>query len=558
MSAPSFIPSDPTAEEWDVVVVGTGMGGSNVGFELAKRGHRVLFIEKGKYLFGDHDRGTGYYPVSAKEPEARLNRGAWPLKLEGRTELGDVALFAPLGCGTGGSTSLYAAQLERLSPLDFEPRKQYPDDSESTLPEAWPITYEELVPYYRRAEELFEVSGTQDPLQTDPGARLRKPPPISPRDADFIKSFEELGLHPFRAHVGMRFVENCMECAGGLCPRSCRRDAGSVCLLPAIEKHGASLLPECSVERLEADGPRVTRVHCRRGDEEFQIRARVVVVSAGAYMSPILLLKSRSEAWPDGLGNRSGLVGRNLMMHVSDFIALRPRRQLPAEGPRKAMVFNDFYVYEGKKLGTVQSGPIRVNYNYVLYFLRSVWDRAPRGWLQPFRPLLRIAALVGAFLFRKAAVYATILEDLPYDDNRVELDPSALNGMRFEYTRRKELLERITFFRKALRKVVGARHWMVVLSGKNNLNYGHPCGTCRFGDDPASSVLDRNNRVHDLENLYVVDSSFFPSSGGNNPSLTIAANAIRVGEAIDEALRTSQVAEVSRTPIGRPRDPGLE
>jgi choline dehydrogenase-like flavoprotein len=109
--------------------------------------------------------------------------------------------------------------------------------------------------------------------------------------------------------------------------------------------------------------------------------------------------------------------------------------------------------------------------------------------------------------------------------------------MRFRYTSRDELIERIRYFRKVLRKTVGSRHWMVVLSGKSNLNYGHPCGTCRFGNDPASSVLDRNNRVHDLENLYVVDSSFFPSSGGNNPSLTIAANALRVGEAIDAALR---------------------
>ncbi len=190
MSSLPFIPADPAGEEWDVVIVGTGMGGSTVGFELAKRGHRVLFIEKGKYLFGDHDRGTGYYPVSAVAPEARLNRGAWPLKLEGRTELGEVKLFAPLGCGTGGSTSLYAAQLERLNPVDFEPRKQYPNASESTVPEAWPITYEELVPYYRRAETLFEVCGTQDPLQTDPGATLLEPPPISPRDADFFKSFE--------------------------------------------------------------------------------------------------------------------------------------------------------------------------------------------------------------------------------------------------------------------------------------------------------------------------------------------------------------------------------
>jgi choline dehydrogenase-like flavoprotein len=508
------------------------MGGSTVGYALAQHGHRVLFIEKGMYLFGDHDRGDGTEPGHATDPVERLRQGAWPLPLEGSTDKGEMKFFAPLGCGTGGSTSLYAGQLERMTPADFAPRAQYRDITGSTLPEAWPISYEELLPYYRRAETLFHVCGTPDPLHPDPESALLDPPPLSPRDEDLYESFRELGLHPYRAHMAVRFQDDCMECAGALCPHRCRGDAGSICMLPAVEKHGAALLPECEVLRLEADATRVTNVHCRRQGEEFAVRARVVVLAAGAYMTPILLLKSQSSHWPDGLANRSGLVGRNLMLHTSDFIAVRLRRQLPSDGPRKSLSLNDFYIYEGTKLGTVQSGPVRINYGYVLHFLRTVFDRNPRKWLRPLRPLLRIVAVIGAFHYRNAAVYANIVEDLPYHDNRVLPDPSSPNGMRFEYTCPDELLERNRLFRSAFQERLSSHHSVVFLTGENNLNYGHPSGTCRFGDETATSVLDRNNRAHDVENLYVVDASFFPSSGGINPSLTIAANALRVAEVI--------------------------
>jgi choline dehydrogenase-like flavoprotein len=139
--------------------------------------------------------------------------------------------------------------------------------------------------------------------------------------------------------------------------------------------------------------------------------------------------------------------------------------------------------------------------------------------------------------FRRATLFSTIVEDLPYAENRVIPDPNAPNGRRFEYTYARELDERNRHFRRQLIRRLAPRHRIrFVTGGGNNLNYGHVCGTCRFGDDPATSVLDRTNRAHDLDNLYVVDASFFPSSGGTNPSLTIAANALRVGEVIDRRL----------------------
>lgn len=535
-AANPYAPAAPGEGSWDVIVVGTGMGGSTAGYELARRGKRVLFLERGRFLFGGADRGDGRLELEPDEsPEARLRRGLWPLPIQGSTNFGPTEFFAPLGCGSGGSTSLYAAQLERLSPLDFKPRANYPEATDSTLPEAWPVSYEEFVPYYRRAEELFRVRGTPDPLNPDPAAALREPPPLSPRDQDFHDSFRELGLHPYRAHAAYEFLPGCEECGGVLCPRGCKNDAGRICLMPALEQHGARLLAGCEVLGLDADARAVQRVRCRWNGQALEVRAKTVVLAAGALMTPILLLNSASPAWPQGLANSSGMVGRNLMFHASDFIAVRPRRPRSASGPKKALALNDFYVHQGRKLGTFQSVGIAIGRGSILYFLRGTMQKAPAWQRKLASPFLRAISIVAARYFDGAGVFASIIEDLPYLENRVVPDLQARNGMRFEYRYTEHLRERTKLFRKRLAKVLAPHHRMLVLAGENNINYGHTCGTCRFGDDPATSVLDRDNRAHGIENLYVVDASFFPSSGGTNPSLTIAANALRVGEAIAKA-----------------------
>jgi choline dehydrogenase-like flavoprotein len=537
MSPHAYAPESLEPGAWDALVVGTGMGGATAGHALAQKGWRVLFVERGHFLFGDFDRGTGQIPDGADEaPEARLDRAQWPLPIEGTTSFGPLEFFAPLGCGTGGSTSLYAAQLERLHPRDFRPRANHPQARDTTLPEAWPISYDEIVPFYRKAEALFGVTGTPDPLNPDPEAALREPPPLSPRDQDLFDSFRELGLHPYRAHAGLAFLPGCDGCPGVMCPRDCKSDAGRVCLMPALEKHGARILSDCQVLGLEADASRVTGVRCRWQGREIRLSARIVVLAAGALATPSLLLGSRSPTWPDGLANRSGCVGRNLMFHASDFIAVRARQRLSGVGPRKALSLNDFYVHNGAKLGTFQSVGISVDPGYVLYYLRTVFQKAPKWQRALIGPFLPIVARVAALYFDGAAVFASIIEDLPYWENRVVPDPAAKNGLRFDYRYPGELRERTSQSRRALSESLKRRHRTMLLSGENNLNFGHTCGTCRFGDDPATSALDRNNRAHDVSNLYVVDASFFPSSGGTNPSLTIAANALRAAEAMHRQL----------------------
>lgn len=548
MTAAEYTPHDPTSVTWDVVIVGTGMGGSTLGYQLARQGLRVLFLEKGQFL---QDPALPVPPPQAPagdERAQRLQAGHWPERIQGNTTFGPLDFHAPLGCGTGGSTLLYAAGLERFMPADFTPRANHAGVTDSTLPERWPISYDELAPYYEQAERLFRVRGTPDPLGASTGAGLLEPPPMSARDQHLDASFKRLGLHPYRVHVGYQYVPGCTGCTEGRCLRQCKSDAATIGLLPALQQHGAKILPECEVTRLQADRQRVSGVVARWRGQEISIKARVVALAAGAYMSPVLLLNSKSPAWPEGLANDSGLVGRNLMFHVSDFIAVAPLKRLSGEGPEKSLALNDFYLHGGRKYGTFQTLGAPIVPGQIMQYMRDMaqkertwWKKLasphPVWWRKLSSPVIRAVALLAyhGFNFKNAAIWATIVEDLPYHDNRIIADPTARNGMRFEYRYTDELKGRVQAFRKILAQAM-APHRLIVLSGENNINFGHVCGTCRFGDDPATSVLDKHNRAHGLANLYVVDASFFPSSGGTNPSLTIAANALRVADTIGREL----------------------
>ena len=558
MASPSHVPDDPESIEWDVVVVGTGMGGATAGYALAKAGRSVLFLEKGRFLHEEVDvHGNGSVKVSPERiaqledrlddrPAVRMARGRWPLRLQGTTSFGTLEFFAPLGCGTGGSTALYAAALERLAPADFRPKENYPDVDGSTLPEAWPISYEDLRPYYRSAEELFRVRGTRDPLSQEPDSCLLEPPPLSERDQFFLDSFTNIGLHPYRVHVGCEFVEGCDGCPARLCHRGCKSDSARICLVPALEHYGAKIITQCDVTTFEAEGSDLKRVRGTWNGREVSIRSKIVVLAAGALMSPVLLLNSKSSEWPNGLANRSGLVGRNLMLHASDFMVIGSTKRLSIEGPSKSLAMNDFYFAGGEKLGTIQAVGATSRVGTIMQYIRDTAQRDSTWWKKlasPYptwyrklsSPIIRLIALAAYSKFKSGAVWASIVEDLPYHENRVIADARATNGRRFEYRYPEELGKRVRSLRERLAKALGP-HRLLVLSGNDNINFGHACGTCRFGDDPETSVLNRNNRAHDVSNLYVVDASFFPSSGGTNPSLTIAANALRVAEAIDEHL----------------------
>jgi choline dehydrogenase-like flavoprotein len=529
------IPRDPEREEWDVIVVGTGMGGSTAGYELARLGRRVLFLEKGRFL---HAGPVPPDPHSTWDAvgQARMRTGRWPVPLEGETTFGKVKFFAPMGCGSGGSTAVFGAQLERFQSMDFRPRASFPHVTDANLPEQWPIAYEEFVPFYRRAEALYRVCGTPDPLNPDAESQLRPPPALSERDQVLWDSMVSLGLHPYRSHVGFHHIPDCFECFD-VCAKDCKGDAGGRSLVPALTRHGAKILTDCEVQELIAKGRRVTTVRATRKGREFKLTAKTVILASGSFMTPLLLLNSRSAEWPDGLANSSGAVGRNLMLHATDFLTIDHRELYSAKGPMKSIAANDFYFADGRKLGTLQAVGLPILAPFILDYLRFAEVRDPRWWRHRVSRFLPLAARFTSYYFRRAGLFATIVEDLPYLDNRIVPDKSANNGMRFQYTYTRELLDRNRYLRKRLARTLAPKHKVrFVTGGTNNINYGHVCGTCRFGDDPSTSVLDRHNRAHDLDNLYVVDASFFPSSGGINPSLTIAANALRVGGIVNACL----------------------
>ena len=513
---------------WDVLVIGTGVGGATAGFALARAGKRVLFVERGRAPAMHVDTLRGVYPeVHFSDEPIASTAEAELLARGGRCseEIDDGKhRFVPLiGCGGGGSSALYGMAMERFFPADFTPRAHFPNASASLLPDAWPIDYDQMAPYYRQAEQLYRVRGRRDPLRPA-DIDLPAPPELSAQNAELYAHFRERGLHPYQLPLACESIAGCTCCQGYLCARECKNDAGRICLEPAVREHRAGLLDECEVIRLDATSGRVTGVVCRWRQTTFTLRAAQIILAAGALATPALLLRSASADWPHGLANASGLVGCNLMRHCVDLYLVRTRERGP--NPLKEIGVSDFYASDGGKLGTLQSfgalPPARV---LAASLAKDMHDAAP--WASPLLALIRplLPALL-ARLFGRGVLLAAIMEDLPYRDNRLLPGPTA----RIDYHLHADDQARLKTFRRSIARALKPYRFLSLRQAEKNSMLAHVCGTCRFGTDPANSVLDANNRAHGVDNLYVVDSSFFPSSGGTNPALTIAANALRVAE----------------------------
>ncbi len=534
-----FSIGDIERRHWDYLVIGTGIGGATLGHAVAKAGMKVLFLEKGRAPSLHIDTLQGEYPeLHFRHAEAASARHAPLLARAGRCydEIQDgERSFVPLiGCGVGGSSALYGMAMERFFPADFEPRQHFPHAATSSLPDAWPVRYEDYAPYYRRAEQLYRVRGSRDPLRPA-DSELPPPPPLSPRSIELVAHFQGQGLHPYQLPMACESVRGCECCQGYLCAHECKNDAGRICLEPAVHEYGATLLDECEVIHLEATPDMVVGVVCRWRERTLTLHANQIILAAGALMTPAILLRSASNHWPQGLANASGLVGRNLMRHCIDLYLVFTRKN--GENRFKEVGLSDFYQSDGGKLGTVQSfGSLPPAAILAATMAKDVRDATP--WASPLftlaRPLLHHLL---PQLFKRGVLLAAIMEDLPYPDNRVLRGPR----LKIEYKTHPDDLARLQSFRAQLSTALKPYRFLALRQAEKNSMLAHVCGTCRFGEDPATSVLDLNNRAHGLSNLYVVDSSFFPSSGGTNPALTIAANALRVA---DHLLPHDSCAEI--------------
>jgi len=524
---------------WDVIVVGTGMAGGTIGYSLARGGLRVLFCEMGRSHLTGIDVAAGEFVESLFDPPDVPRLEHRDLLARAGRYFGEIADITAskvrrhipfIGAGTGGSSALYGGALERFFPHDFEPRGQHPDATDSPLPEMWPVTYDELVPYYERAERLYRVRGGGDPLRSsEDGSSFLEPPPISAAGRELFKHFESKGLHPYRLPQACEFVEGCEGCQGFLCPRDCKNDSARICLKPALESHGAVLIDECEVVRLTTNNDAVTGVVCVHGEREVTLTSEVVILAAGALETSRLLLRSCSAAWSGGLANGSGLVGRNLMRHYVDLYAVQTGERDDLPGNQKEIAFNDFYAAGEEKLGTVQSFGALPPREVVLAEMRRDFRESGWGWLAPTFALAKPLILPIVAGLRRRVILASIMEDLPFEENAV-VPADGPERVAIRYLIRDRERRRIELFRDRLATALKPYRFQVVKQAENNQRIAHACGTCRFGDDPKTSVLDRWNRSHQVRNMYVVDSSFFPSSGGTNPALTIAANALRVAE----------------------------
>ena len=522
-------------------MIGTGVGGATLGYALAKAGKSVLFCEKGRAGFGKDDTLRGDYAetfVAAHETPSIESRDI--LKRAGRfvDEIHDTSHATPrsfipfIGSGTGGSSALYGMALERFSPSDFNPRQHHPDALDSTLPDAWPISYTELAPYYRMAEQLYRVKSSGDASNQTAGAEAAgHAPPLSAAAQELSDFMAGKGLHPYRLPLACEYVNGCAGCQGYLCAKECKNDSARTCLAPALSRYGARLIDDCNVVRLVADERNASAVVCVSRGREYVLKAETIVLAAGALATPALLLSSANSCWPTGLANRSGLVGRNLMRHCIDLYAVFSKAKPCPNGNSKELALNDFYVTDSEKFGSIQSfGPMPPATMLVQSLQQELGEERGRWAAALFAPLKPLARGVLHRLFSRTLVLAAVMEDLPYADNRVTVRKK--NGKDAEiaiyYRLHRHERARVDRFRAQVRNALEPYRFLLLKQAENNQRLAHVCGTCRFGNDPRESVLDANNRAHGVDNLYVIDGSFFPSSGGTNPALTIAANALRV------------------------------
>ena len=537
--------SDITSRTWDHIIVGTGMGGSTLGYSLARAGHSVLFLERGNsHLQNSSEPLLDDFPERLTDlpgDGAALPRGGrYPEALLDLSR-GKPRAFTPfIGSGTGGSSALYGMALERFFEQDFSPGDQHAG-SDAALPAHWPLSYGDLSAFYRTAEALYRVRGSADPLRPQDDNCYLQPPALAEPNRELFDFFKAKGLHPYALPMACEFTTNCNTCQSFLCSRNCKNDSSRICLQPALEAHNAALLANCEVLRIEASATSVNALQCNYAGSSLSLKAHNYILAAGALESPRLLLASASAAWPDGVGNGQDLVGRHLMRHYIDLYAVFTRSKFHEGDLVKQLAFNDLYSGDGRKLGSVQSFGLLPPADLLAQDMQHDIKRdlgAVVGALFGLgKPVVR--AVLGRVL-RNSVLLATTLEDLPFRDNRVSLVPASASpdnarlAIRYRPGAGEEA--RINRLRQDMRTLLKPYRYLLLKQAENNDRIAHACGTCRFGDTAATSVCDSDQKVHGIDNLYIADSSVFPSSGGINPSLTIAALSLRLAARLGAPL----------------------
>ena len=523
----------PKNKTYDVVIIGSGAGGATLAHRLAPSGKDILVLERGERL-----------PREDKnwDPTAIFEEGAYKTTEEWRDKEGDA--FTPSTYYTvGGNTKVYGATLMRMREEDFGELQHYDGVSP-----AWPLSYDRMEPYYTEAEALYHVHGEAgaDPTAPPRSAPFPYPPvPHDDRIERLARDFEGLGHRPFPLPMGVRLNED-EDPEGPFLLRelykalgheafdgypdlmAMKSDAETICLEPALEYDNVTLRTGAYAERLETDasGRTVTEVVIQTDHGPERVEGDIVVSSCGAINSAALLLRSATDQHPNGLANGSDQVGRNYMAHNNAALLALSKEPNPTRF-QKTLGLNDFYF-----------GAEDTDYPLGHIQLLGKSNAVQLGTEAPsFTPNMALDEMA-----KHALDFWLTTEDLPDPENRVRVDDDG--QIHLEYTPNNTTPhEELKGKLKGMLGQLGCQNRLIPCSfylGKDIPLAGvaHQVGTCRFGVDPDTSVLDEHCKAHDLDNLYVVDGSFFASNTGVNPGLTIMANALRVGDHLRDRLGT--------------------
>jgi choline dehydrogenase-like flavoprotein len=487
----------------DIVIIGSGIGGATVASGLAGSGAKILVLERG-----------GHLPATphARDSRAIFRDGHYRPKEMWR-EAGGAAFNPGNYYYVGGNSKFYGAVLLRYRREDFSDLEHF-----GGVSPGWPISYEELEPWYSRAERLFRVRGA---LGEDPTEPFHSQPYAFPPVADEVPiarvraELKGLGLHPASLPLGID-VDAWLE--EGKTPwdafpntGSGKVDAETGPLAAALANENVSLETGAHVDYLEptADGKAIAAVHYSHNGEAKRLSPKWVVLSAGAINSAAILLRSPSPHG-NGLANRSDQVGRNFMNHnASAMLAIDPRRRNDSVY-QKTLMLNDYYLSGGK--GGRPLGNVQLLGKIDGHILKSNARLAPQ--------------FLADFMAGHAVDWYLMCEDLPDPESRITVD-----GKDIVLQWRRSNLEALHGLTRTMRANFRACGYPIVLSRQfDKRTPSHQCGTVRMGDDPAKSPLDPFCRSFDHDNLFVVDGGFLPCSAAVNPALTIAAQALRVAD----------------------------
>jgi choline dehydrogenase-like flavoprotein len=516
------------AVSYDVIIIGSGAGGGTLARHLAPSGKRILLLERGDWLpqeLANCDAEAVFVKNRYVSPDTWYDE-------RGKAFQPQVHYFV------GGATKLYGAALYRQRKEDFGELRHH-----DGISPAWPISYEEMEPYYTKAEHLYQVHGARGEDPTEPPSSAPYPYPAvshEPRIQQLSDDLARAGYHPFHAPCGIMLNEHnrpysacrrCIACDGFPCIWHAKADAEVLSVRPALEYSNVTLLTNARATRLttNAAGAAVTEVVVEHNGQSDTYQGDIIVVACGATNSAKLLLMSANDKHPHGLANGSNQVGRNYMFHNSTAVLAISREENPTQF-QKTLGLNDFYFgMEGfaYPMGNIQmvgksQGPMYKG------------EKPIETRLAPLFTLNDIA--------RHAVDFWLSTEDLPDPNNRVTVDKEG--RVTLSYTPNNQVARQKLYDKlKSMLSQLGMHPDHLIPRNvymKNEVpvaGVAHQAGTCRFGKEPKTSVLDVTCKAHELDNLYVVDTSFFPSISAVNPALTAMANALRVGDHLLTRLR---------------------